>query len=148
MKKLKHKALLMLFMIIGSIAISSCDDNDADRIVNRLVYSEWEVELGRVAEDSEKLISVFQFNYDGSGVEKCYYLDGEPEFEYVFSWVYVRDYRSDYIALTFRHNREFLDQIYFTSNTMRAIHYLNEQDFWDGHNGWDVIFDEYRYNRK
>jgi len=130
MKKLKHKALLMLFMIIGSIAISSCDDNDGYYLFDNLTSGSWEVDLGE-NDGPDALISIFNFYGDGLGIEYVETFDGLPIRKNRFRWRLSNDYYANYLELRYMDvsRNEYFDELSLSGDIMRAVFYFDRYGF-------------------
>lgn len=143
MYKLKKGLFTLLIVLAGSLALVSCDD-DHDRFADRISQFPWEVDLGYDMH-GEKLISVFEFLYDGTGLEHIETFDGEPIGEFRFRWQLGFSRYGDFIGIRYidvprDSNNEYFDEIEIRGNKMYALHYLNRYDFEDQIEPYEVTF--------
>ena len=143
MYKLKKGLFTLLIVLAGSLALVSCDD-DHDRFADRISQFPWEVDLGYDMH-GEKLISVFKFFYDGTGLECIETFDGELIGEFRFRWQLGYRRYGDFIGIRYidvprDSNNEYFDEIEIRGDEMYALHYLNRYDFEDQIEPYEVTF--------
>lgn len=105
--------------------------------------SRWKGNVGRLAsENKEELFSVFTFDNGGRGYEELFYKsDGLHYRTDYFAWEFFYDY-DDYIVLSYRDGREFIDRVRFNRNSLEGVHYLDEREFELHRGGMGVILTE------
>lgn len=131
-----HKrTILLLFSLL--ILFVSCEDDWFYE--DHLVDYAWEVDLSEVADNYERLFSVFSFLRDQRGTEDVRYLLDEAPYRLdSFDW-YWDKYDRELLVLEYKFDVRFIRVRHMSRHTIEGFFYKNERDLNKG-KGIPVLF--------